>query len=30
MPDKAAVLVGLDKGKPHFIGWRTPANPPPP
>ena len=30
MPDKAAVLVALDKGKPRFIGWRTPANPPPP
>jgi branched-chain amino acid transport system substrate-binding protein len=30
MPDKAAVLVALDAGKPRFIGWRTPANPPPP
>jgi branched-chain amino acid transport system substrate-binding protein len=30
MPDKAAVLVALDKGKPRFIGWRTPANPPAP
>ena len=30
MPDKAAVLVALDKGKPRFIGWRTPENPPAP
>jgi branched-chain amino acid transport system substrate-binding protein len=30
VPDKAAVLVALDKGKPRFIGWRTPANPPAP
>jgi branched-chain amino acid transport system substrate-binding protein len=29
-PDKAAVLVALDKGKPSFVGWRTPANPPAP
>jgi branched-chain amino acid transport system substrate-binding protein len=30
MPDKAAVLVALDQGKPRFIGWRTPKNPPAP
>jgi branched-chain amino acid transport system substrate-binding protein len=30
VPDKAAVLVALDKGQPRFIGWRTPANPPAP
>jgi branched-chain amino acid transport system substrate-binding protein len=30
MPDKAAVLVALDQGKPRFIGWRTPTNPPAP
>jgi branched-chain amino acid transport system substrate-binding protein len=29
-PDKAAVLVALDLGKPRFVGWRTPANPPAP
>jgi branched-chain amino acid transport system substrate-binding protein len=29
-PDKAAVIVALDKGKPSFVGWRTPANPPAP
>ena len=30
MPDKAAVLVTLDAGKPGFLGWRTPTNPPAP
>jgi branched-chain amino acid transport system substrate-binding protein len=29
-PDKAAVIVALDQGKPSFVGWRTPANPPAP
>ena len=29
-PDKAAVLIGLTKGKPEFLGWRRPENPPPP
>jgi branched-chain amino acid transport system substrate-binding protein len=29
-PDKAAVLVQLQDGKPSFIGWRRPANPPAP
>ncbi|MDP2620923.1 MAG: ABC transporter substrate-binding protein [Hyphomicrobiales bacterium] len=29
-PDKAAVLVGLTKGKPAFLGWRQPENPPAP
>lgn len=29
-PDKAAVLVSLTKGKPAFIGWRRPKNPPAP
>lgn len=29
-PDKAAVLVGLNKGKPSFMGWRRPENPPAP
>ena len=29
-PDKAAVLIGLSKGKPAFIGWRQPKNPPAP
>lgn len=29
-PDKAAVVVGLTKGKPAFIGWRQPKNPPTP
>jgi branched-chain amino acid transport system substrate-binding protein len=29
-PDKAAVLVELKGGKPQFIGWRTPENPPAP
>lgn len=30
MPDKAAVLVQLTEGKPAFLGWRTPTNPPAP
>jgi branched-chain amino acid transport system substrate-binding protein len=29
-PDKAAVLVELKKGKPSFLGWRRPENPPKP
>ncbi|MDH3279842.1 MAG: ABC transporter substrate-binding protein [Gammaproteobacteria bacterium] len=29
-PAKAAALVTLDKGKPSFLGWRQPTNPPPP
>ncbi|NNG01347.1 MAG: ABC transporter substrate-binding protein [Desulfobacteraceae bacterium] len=29
-PDKAAVLIGLSNGKPAFIGWRQPKNPPAP
>jgi len=29
-PDKAAVLIGLEKGKPEFMGWRRPENPPAP
>ena len=29
-PDKAAVLVEIKGGKPAFLGWRTPENPPPP
>lgn len=29
-PDKAAVLVGLKKAKPSFLGWRQPKNPPAP
>jgi branched-chain amino acid transport system substrate-binding protein len=29
-PDKAAALVGLKAGKPYFVGWRRPRNPPPP
>jgi branched-chain amino acid transport system substrate-binding protein len=29
-PDKAAVIVALEQGKPSFVGWRTPANPPAP
>ena len=29
-PDKAAVLIALDQGKPSFIGWRQPKNPPAP
>jgi len=29
-PDKAAVLIGLENGKPQFMGWRRPSNPPAP
>jgi len=29
-PDKAAVIIALDKGEPSFLGWRTPENPPAP
>ena len=29
-PDKAAVLVSLTEGKPAFVGWRQPQNPPAP
>jgi len=29
-PDKAAVLVALKGGKPSFLGWRRPENPPAP
>lgn len=29
-PDKAAVLIELKGGKPQFLGWRTPENPPDP
>jgi branched-chain amino acid transport system substrate-binding protein len=29
-PDKAAVLVELKGGKPQFLGWRRPKNPPAP
>ena len=29
-PDKAAVLISLTQGKPAFIGWRRPENPPAP
>jgi branched-chain amino acid transport system substrate-binding protein len=29
-PSKAAVLVEIQGGKPAFIGWRTPENPPAP
>ncbi|MEO1016649.1 MAG: ABC transporter substrate-binding protein [Pseudomonadota bacterium] len=29
-PDKAAVLVEIKGGKPAFLGWRTPENPPAP
>ena len=29
-PDKAAVLVELQQGKPTFIGWRRPKYPPAP
>ena len=28
-PDKAAVLVEVEGGKPSFIGWRTPESTPP-
>ena len=29
-PDKAAILVELQGGKPAFLGWRRPSNPPAP
>ena len=29
-PDKAAVLVELQQGKPAFVGWRRPEHPPAP
>ncbi|MDA7948550.1 MAG: ABC transporter substrate-binding protein [Hyphomicrobiaceae bacterium] len=29
-PDKAAVVISLDKAKPSFLGWRQPKNPPAP
>jgi len=29
-PDKAAVLVEVSGGKPKFLGWRQPKNPPAP
>jgi len=29
-PDKAAAMVHLIKGKPAFLGWRQPKNPPAP
>lgn len=29
-PDKSAVMVGLTGGKPAFLGWRRPENPPAP
>jgi branched-chain amino acid transport system substrate-binding protein len=29
-PDKAAVLVEIKGGKPGFLGWRQPSNPPAP
>jgi branched-chain amino acid transport system substrate-binding protein len=29
-PDKAAVIIALTEGKPSFLGWRTPENPPAP
>ncbi len=29
-PAKAAALIAVDKGKPRFLGWRQPKNPPPP
>jgi len=29
-PAKAAALIALDKGKPGFLGWRVPENPPAP
>jgi branched-chain amino acid transport system substrate-binding protein len=29
-PDKAAVIIALSEGKPSFLGWRTPENPPAP
>jgi branched-chain amino acid transport system substrate-binding protein len=30
MPQKSAVMVGLNQGKPSFLGWRRPENPPAP
>jgi branched-chain amino acid transport system substrate-binding protein len=30
MPDKSAVVAGVRQGKPYFVGWRRPENPPPP
>jgi branched-chain amino acid transport system substrate-binding protein len=30
VPDKAAVIIALTEGKPSFLGWRTPENPPAP
>ncbi len=29
-PDKSAVVAGVKQGKPYFVGWRQPANPPAP
>ncbi|HFD16422.1 MAG TPA: ABC transporter substrate-binding protein, partial [Rhodospirillales bacterium] len=29
-PDKAAAMVALEGGKPVFLGWRRPKNPPKP
>ena len=29
-PAKAAAMVALSKGKPRFLGWRQPENPPAP
>ena len=29
-PDKAAALIELQGGKPQFLGWRRPENPPAP
>jgi branched-chain amino acid transport system substrate-binding protein len=29
-PDKAAVIIALNEGKPSFLGWRQPKNPPAP
>ena len=29
-PYKAAALVALTEGKPSFLGWRNPENPPAP
>jgi predicted TIM-barrel fold metal-dependent hydrolase len=29
-PDKAAVIIALDQGKPSFLGWRTPESTPAP
>ena len=29
-PDKAAAMVALEAGKPVFLGWRRPSNPPKP